>query len=81
MDNNLEQQMIKKLIPFTQEGSDYIDLFYPLVDKIIETEYVRMSIEGQRNIDILASMLDMPWGCSVKSDGDQSFPNSKVTKN
>jgi len=60
MDNNLEQQMIKKLIPFTQEGSDYIDLFYPLVDKIIETEYVRMSIEGQRNIDILASMLDMP---------------------
>ena len=53
----------KPLKPSTQEGSDYIDLFVPFIDSIIESEYNGMSAEGQENIDKLAQMMEVSPGC------------------
>ena len=47
----MKPKNIKVLKPFTQEASDYLDLFCPLVDEIITTDYTGMSAEGQQNID------------------------------
>ena len=59
----MKPKNIKVLKPFTQEASDYLDLFCPLVDEIIATDYNRMSAEGQKNIDALAYMIGELPGC------------------
>ena len=61
----MKPKNIKVLKPFTQEASVYLDLFCPLVDEIITTDYTGMSAEGQQNIDTLAYMIGESPGCYV----------------